>query len=131
MNVATCPVESHSIVLLVEDEALVRSATAESLTDAGFEVLEADCAAEALQVIGDRTDIDLMFSDINMPGAVDGLGLAHMVHDSHPRMLLILTSGRAGPAQGDIPGQGRFVEKPYAMAGVTRLISGMIAARQH
>lgn len=110
-------------VLVVEDEGLVRLDAADSLREAGFAVVEAGDAAEALRVVAIRDDIDLLFTDINMPGAIDGLELARLVHRSHPAIRLILTSGRERPPRDEIPDTGYFMPKPYSHKAMLDAIS--------
>ena len=105
--------ESTSVVLLVEDEELLRALAAWRLEEAGFEVVQAANAAEALQVMKSRADVDVLFTDVQMPGPLDGMGLARKVHEQRPNVLLLITSGNVRPAEGDIPDHGHFLAKPY------------------
>ena len=114
-------------VLVVEDEGLVRLDAAETLRDAGFDVVEAANAEQALAVVAGGEDVDLLFTDINMPGPIDGLELARRVSRLRPRIHLLLTSGRATPARGQIPDDGAFISKPYSPDAVTRAVSAMLA----
>ena len=111
-------------VLVVEDEGLVRLDAAESLREAGFAVLEATDAAEALEIFLGREDIDVLFTDINMPGDMDGLELARRVHDCRPAVRLVLTSGAIKPTPDQIPDDGAFISKPYSPEAVTRAVQG-------
>src|ERR1700712_5056826 len=98
------------LVLLVEDEALIRMMTCECLQDAGLRVIEAADGHEALRAVRDNPDIDLIFTDVNMPGSVDGLELARRVHSTRPDIEIILTSGRERPREADMPNAGVFVD---------------------
>ena len=109
-------------VLLVEDEGLVRLDAAESLRDAGFAVLEATDAAEAMEIVLSGKDIHVLFTDINMPGAMDGLELARRVHDCRPHVGLVLTSGAIKPTRDQIPDDGAFIAKPYSPEAVTSAV---------
>ena len=100
------------VVLVVDDEPLIRMNAVDMLLDAGFQVLEAADAAEALQVLADHPEVAVLFTDINMPGDMDGLDLARRVHDSRPDVHLIVTSGKVTPGAGTIP-DGDFLGKPY------------------
>ena len=111
-------------VLVVEDEGLVRLDAAESLRAAGFEVLEAGDAAEALEIVLGGEDIDVLFTDINMPGEMDGLELARRVNDCRPAVRLVLTSGAIKPTPAEIPDHGAFIPKPYSPEAVTRAVKG-------
>jgi two-component system, response regulator PdtaR len=99
------------VVMIVEDEPLVRVVVAEFLLERGLKVVEAENAEKALAVLKRRSDIKLLFTDVNMPG-LDGLALAREVHRRWPDMLLMLTSGREVP-RAKIPAGGEFVAKPY------------------
>ena len=114
-------------VLVVEDEELVRLDAAESLRDAGFEVLEAADACEALETVERRHDIGVVFTDIDMPGGMDGLELARRVSRSRPRMRLILTSGAVRVDPREIPDNGAFLSKPYSPDAVARTIRRLLA----
>ena len=119
--------ESHNsceTVLVVEDEGLVRMDAAESLREAGFAVLEATDAAEAMEIVLSDEDIDVLFTDINMPGAMDGLELARRVHDCRPGVRLVLTSGAIKPTRDQIPHDGAFIAKPYSPEAVMRAVRG-------
>lgn len=108
------------LVLLVEDEPLVRMIASESLEDAGYEVLEAANAAEALDAIRARSDVGVLFTDVNMPGSLDGLALAELVHAKWPDIRLVVTSGRALPRK--VPDTGAFLTKPYTVSEMARAI---------
>lgn len=108
--------DEHPVALVVEDEALLRLYAAGLLEEHGFAVLEAANAAEALKVLQSRGDVRLLFTDVQMPGALDGMDLAREVHARWPRVLLVITSGRIRPSQAEIPDDGRFLSKPYRAA---------------
>ncbi len=114
-------------VLVVEDEGVVRLDAAESLRDAGFEVLEAADAKEALDAVEQHENIGVLFTDIDIPGGIDGLELARRVHRQRPRVRLILTSGAVRIDPRDIPHAGAFVRKPYSAEAVARTIRQMLA----
>jgi CheY-like chemotaxis protein len=92
-------------VLIVEDEALVRLGAARMIEDAGFDVIEAANADEAIQILESRSDI---FTDIHMPGSMDGLKLAHAVRHRWPPIKIIVTSGRELLTERDLPEGGCF-----------------------
>ncbi len=101
------------VVLFVEDELLVRLFGADMLEGAGFEVIEAANADEALRELESRGDVQVLFTDIHMPGSLDGLELARRVHTRWPAIKLLIASGRVRPDPEEIPDDGRFVPKPY------------------
>jgi CheY-like chemotaxis protein len=110
--------QSPAVVLLVEDESFVRMTAADMLDDAGFTVIEAANADVAWSVLEHRDDVGVLFTDIDMPGSMDGFVLAARVAERWPHIRLVVTSGRCRPRQGDVPDHGRFVPKPYLMSQV-------------
>lgn len=104
---------SMTTILIVEDEAAIRRIGAEVLMDAGYEVVEAIDASQAMRVLEGRGDIDLVFTDIRMPGAIDGLQLAGMVARTWPAIRLLLTSGHARLGEAELPAASQFLAKPY------------------
>ena len=107
-----------SLVLVVEDEGFVRMMAMDMLEDAGFTVVEAATADEAWRILESRSDIDVLFTDIEMPGSMSGCALAGRVAERWPHIHLIITSGRCRPAPEAVPDHGRFVPKPYCAAQV-------------
>jgi two-component system, response regulator PdtaR len=105
---------SKAAVLVVEDEMLIRLWAADLLEENGFSVLEAENAEAALKVLESRPDVKLLFTDVQMPGSLNGMELAREVHARWPHVLLVITSGRERPAPAEIPDDGRFVAKPYS-----------------
>jgi CheY-like chemotaxis protein len=100
-------------VLIVEDEPLIRIGAVNIIEEAGFEVIEAACADEAIRILERRGDVRVVFTDIHMPGSMDGLKLAHAVRNRWPPIKIIVTSGRELIAEQDLPEGGRFFAKPY------------------
>jgi len=117
----------NATVLVVEDEGLVRLDTVDTLRDAGFKVVEAADASEALDIVAVRDDIDMLFTDINMPGSMDGLELARLVHARHPSMRLLLTSGIVRPTTGEMPDDGQFLSKPYTPEAMRQAVTATLA----
>ena len=107
----SCPGGAH--VLVVEDEALVRMSTVASLEDLGCQTLEARTADEAINVIQENPEIRVLFSDIQMPGTIDGLELAKFVRHRWPSISVVLSSGRVFPPKFALPEGVRFIAKPY------------------
>jgi two-component system, response regulator PdtaR len=105
--------KAKPVVLIAEDEPLLRLQASDLLEDHGFEVVEAEDAAGALRAMENRPDVRLLFTDIQMPGRLDGMDLARQVHARWPHVLLVITSGQKRPRPSEIPDDGRFVAKPY------------------
>jgi CheY-like chemotaxis protein len=105
-------------VLIVEDEPLVRLCAVETVEGVGFEGIEAANADEAIRILESRSDIRVVFTDLHMPGAMDGLKLAHAVRNRWPPIKIIVTSGRERIAEQDLPAGGRFFAKPYDPAQI-------------
>jgi CheY-like chemotaxis protein len=114
-------------VLLVEDEALVRAIISAHLRDEGFRVIEAAAAADAIALIEQHLEIDVLFTDVNMPGAIDGLDLAVEVRRSRPHIHVIMTSGR-GVRASAVPAGAVFFQKPYSVVAVAQLMRDMVKA---
>jgi CheY-like chemotaxis protein len=114
------------VVLIVEDELLVRMDTGAAVQKAGFDVLEAGDADEAIAILTARNDIRLVFTDVHMPGSMDGLKLAHFVRDRWPPVKIVATSGHARIADSDLPEGGRFLPKPYSASEITATLRDLI-----
>jgi two-component system, response regulator PdtaR len=100
-------------MLVVEDEILVRLAICEDLAAEGYEVLTADDADQAIEILESRNDITTIFTDIEMPGLMNGLKLAAAVRDRWPPVNIVITTGKARPPNDQMPTNSRFVAKPY------------------
>jgi CheY-like chemotaxis protein len=116
----------RTIVLVVEDEPLVRFDAVDALHDAGFDVVEAGNADAALAVLASRDDIAVLFTDINMPGSMNGLELAAEVHKRWPSIHLIVTSGLVKPRRADIPDDGLFIGKPYVAEHMAAVVEKIV-----
>jgi CheY-like chemotaxis protein len=119
-------------ILVVEDEELIRATLAEHLTDCGFEVLEAANAAAAVEILKSASvRIDIVFSDIVMPGEMDGLGLAVWLRSHRPELPILLTSGRAHKLQAarDLCEAEPFLIKPYPFQPLARYFMQLIDSR--
>jgi two-component system, response regulator PdtaR len=116
----------HPHVLVVEDEALLLFTIADELRDAGFTVYEASNADEAIQQLETRKRIDIMFTDIDMPGSMDGLRLSAAVRDRWPPVKIIVTSGKRNPGPEALPEGGVFMPKPYVPERLTATINDML-----
>jgi CheY-like chemotaxis protein len=102
----------NPVMLVVDDEPLVRMDLAEMAEAAGFETVEAQSAAVALNILENRNDIRVLFTDIAMPGEMDGLALAHVVRDRWPPTVIVICSGNSQPRQDKMPKNTLFVSKP-------------------
>ena len=115
------------VVLIVEDEALLRMDAVDMIAAAGFEVVEAANADEAIDILEARPDIAVVFTDIQMPGSMDGLKLARAVRGRWPPIKIVATSGLVNVRETDLPEGGRFLPKPYSptqVAGMLREMTG-------
>ena len=110
-------------VLVVEDEPLVRMVAADALADRGIMAWEAGDAGEALEVLEQRPAIGVMFTDVNMPGEMDGLGLAHEVSVARPDVKIIVTSGATVVTAEDLPKDGTFLPKPYPTERLVNIVA--------
>jgi CheY-like chemotaxis protein len=105
--------QTKPVILVVEDDELLRLHAAGLLEEHVFGIVEAEDADAAVKLLETRGDVRLLFTDIQMPGSFDGMDLARKVHAHWPHILLVITSGQIKPAQAEIPDDGCFVGKPY------------------
>jgi CheY-like chemotaxis protein len=117
-------------VLVVEDDEMLRLCAADVIADAGFTPVEAANADEAVAILESRSDITLLFTDIQMPGSMDGLGLARTVHDRWPAIKIILVSGRGELSERDRPANSRFFQKPFATKQIIEGLQDMIQSSE-
>jgi CheY-like chemotaxis protein len=107
-------VNDRRLVLVVEDEAVIRMAVTDALQCAGFDVLETGSGDEALATLEGRPEVDVLFTDINMPGIIDGLALVKLASARWPRIALFATTGKPSPElSSQLPAGTRFFAKPY------------------
>jgi len=102
------------VVLVVEDESLIRINAMAMVEEAGFEAIAASDADEAIRIQESRNDVRAVFTDVHMPGSMDGVRLARVVRNRWPPVALIVTSGQVNVPEIDLPAGGRFLRKPYA-----------------
>ncbi|MBV1688436.1 response regulator [Novosphingobium sp. G106] len=121
-------IENTVTVLIVEDETLVRMHGVDLLEEAGFQVIEAANADDALVLLRSHNEIGLLFSDIDMPGSMNGLELARAVHAEWPSMRLLLTSGHHNLTESSIPDDGKFVGKPWTEGKLIAKVQAVLAA---
>ena len=113
-------------ILVVEDEGLIRMSVVEDMSDAGFQVHEAANADEAFDVLQAHPEITALFTDIDMPGAMNGLDLARHVRLSNPDIAIILTSGYLKITKHDLPIETPFFSKPYEIDSVVNHIRSLM-----
>ena len=115
-------------VLVVEDEMVLRMRAVDIVEDAGFRAVEAVSADQALLILEQRSDISMLFSDIQMPGTMDGLKLAHAVNERWPKIKIILVSGQITPTDAETPPESKFFGKPIQAAQMIAELQSMIGA---
>jgi CheY-like chemotaxis protein len=123
---------AHLAVLVVEDDVLVRLTAADYLRETGYSVIEAANAAEALAVFASGQEVDVVFTDVQMPGAMDGLMLARWIRKYHPNTEVLVTSGKVDSA--DLAGRvahDAFFAKPYRLEAVAARIRASVQDRQN
>ena len=116
------------LILLVEDEPLVRMLSADVLSEAGFDVVEARNADEAVGVLEREPGIAALVTDVDMPGSMDGLMLARHAHERFPGMPALVVSGKVRPSPAELPPLSSFVAKPFAPNVLIRELKDLLAA---
>jgi CheY-like chemotaxis protein len=112
--------------LVVEDECLIRLHAVDMIREAGFETIEAANADQAISILETRADITAVFTDVQMPGSMDGLKLARAIRGRWPPIKIVATSGNVIVPLNDLPEGGRFLPKPYTQAQIVAAIAGAI-----
>lgn len=115
----------RAIVLVVEDDPLLRLMAVDFIEDAGFDVVEAENADKAVAILETRTDIRIVFTDIDMPGSMDGMKLAAAVRDRWPPIEIIIVSGHKREQDIRLPLRAVFFSKPYDINTVTATLHQM------
>jgi CheY-like chemotaxis protein len=105
--------DRNPVVLVVEDESLVRVIALAIIEESGFEAIAACNADEAIHELETRSDITAVFTDVQMPGPMDGLKLVQVIRDRWPPVALLVTSGKTPVTASDLPKGARFLPKPY------------------
>jgi CheY-like chemotaxis protein len=116
------------VVLVVEDEFLIRMDAVDVIRGAGFYVVEARNADEAILILENRIDITVVFTDIQMPGSMDGLKLAAAIRGRWPPIKIVATSGLLDLSEVDLPPGSRFLPKPYSPRQVVGVLRELMAA---
>ena len=117
------------IVLIVDDEPLLRLLGSDIAQEAGHEAIEAETADEALGILQSRDDVRLVFTDIKMPGEIDGVELANQIHRRWPSIEVIVSSGRQTPPDSELPPGCRFIEKPFDPDELATLMLDLLQAK--
>jgi two-component system, response regulator PdtaR len=121
------PCTTPAVVLVVEDELLVRLLVVDVLAEAGFEVVEASTADYAVLVLDDRPDIRVVFTDVDMPGRLNGFQLARHVQDHYPCVGVVIGSGKCRPAPDEVAPGTSFLQKPYPLGTLVREVRRLAA----
>ena len=117
----------RSVILVVEDNFLIRLGAVDIVECAGYEAVEAEDAAAAILVLEARQDIDLVFTDVQMPGTMDGIKLSHYIRERWPPIKLMVASGNAVLNEGSLPAGGRFFSKPYSDIAIAAMMARLLA----
>lgn len=124
------PVRNQPVVLLVEDEFLVRTVQVDILREADFWVLEAQDADEAFEMLKQRPEVKVVLTDVDMPGSLDGFEFARLVAQGWPEVGVLVISGKTAPNPGDIPPTAVFAPKPLRPAALVEKIQALIARNE-
>ena len=119
--------EPSPAVLVVEDDLLLRLLAVGIVEDAGLAAVEAANADEAIVILERRVDIALIFTDVDMPGTMDGLKLAHAVRRRWPPIKIIIVSGKTHLSDADLPSDTRFFSKPYSVPNMISELRSLVA----
>lgn len=121
------PLPERPVVLVVEDEPLVRALAVDIFEEEGFEVIEAPTADYALTVLAARDDVSVLFTDVDMPGRLNGLELADAAKAMYPQLMVIVVSGKLPSGFSGVAPEARFMPKPYRMRDVIQMIRSAAA----
>ena len=119
-------IQRMAVVLVVEDSPLIRMGAVDLVLSAGYEALEAGDADEAIRILESRDDIDLVFTDVQMPGTMDGIKLSHYIRHRWPPVKLIVASGAAILEESSLPEGSRFFAKPYDDHAITDAMARLV-----
>jgi CheY-like chemotaxis protein len=117
---------ASTTVLVVDDDALTLMTAVMAIEDAGYMVISAHDAEGALRALRQHPQIAGLFTDINMPGVMDGLALAHETRRLWPAMQILLASGAVNPDESDMPARGQYLSKPYTPSQVVSSLHGLL-----
>lgn len=114
-------------ILIVEDEPIIRMCAAEMVEDAGYIALEVGDAQAAMALLEDGKPVAAVFTDINLPGGMDGLALAEEVERRWPEIRILIASGRAAPPASQLSGKVSFIPKPYGSDELLAALEAVLA----
>jgi two-component system, response regulator PdtaR len=115
-----------AVVLIVEDEMMIRLGAIDIVLSAGYEALDARNADEAIRILEERPDIDLVFTDVQMPGTMDGIKLANFIRGRWPPVKILVASGNAIIEESSLPSGSRFFSKPYDDHAITDAMAKLL-----
>lgn len=122
---------THHRLLVVEDDGLIRLELVDTLEEMGYAVVDAANADEALRVLEGNADISAVLTDIDMPGSMNGLGLANVVHKRWPPLKVVVISGRYSPSDGMMPPGAKFVTKPVSERTIEQALTEIGISLSH
>ena len=117
----------NAVVLVVEDDPIIRMCAVDIIAEAGLDTIEAACADDAIKILEARPDVRLVFTDIEMPGTMDGIKLSHYIRERWPPIKLIVASGKAIVEESHLPTGARFFSKPYSDRTIVDEIRKMLS----
>jgi two-component system, response regulator PdtaR len=116
-----------AVVLVVEDSVIIRMGAVDLVQSAGYEALEASNADEAIRILESGADVDLVFTDVQMPGTMDGIKLSHYIRNRWPPVKLIVASGKAILEESNLPEGSRFFSKPYSNHAIADAMADLLS----
>ena len=116
---------ARQVVLVVEDDPLLRMMAVDLVEDAGFDAVEATGADQAIEIMESRTDIDVLFTDVDMPGCMNGVGLANWARAANTPLGIVVTSGHHNPSNESLPVRSVFFPKPNDFQKVVDILKLM------
>jgi CheY-like chemotaxis protein len=118
--------DSKAVILVVEDQAIIRMGAVALVVEAGYDALEAEDADEAIRILEARTDIRLVFTDVDMPGTMDGMKLTHYIRKRWPPVKLLVASGMMILKESEFPEGAKFFPKPYSERNIVEAITALL-----
>jgi CheY-like chemotaxis protein len=118
--------DTKAVILVVEDQAIIRMGAVALVVEAGYDALEAEDADEAIRILEARTDIRLVFTDVDMPGTMDGMKLTHYIRKRWPPVKLLVASGMMILKESEFPEGAKFFPKPYSEQKIVEAITALL-----